>query len=64
VVAKAVARKQGSRRPEKDRAFEWLQRAYQQRDSGLNGILYDPLLTGLVGDPRFKALLKKLKLSE
>jgi TolB-like protein/tRNA A-37 threonylcarbamoyl transferase component Bud32 len=51
-------------RGENDRAFEWLQRAYQQRDSGLNGILYDPLLTGLVGDPRFKTLLKKLKLSE
>ena len=29
-------------RGEKDKAFEWLERAYQQRDSGLNGIAYDP----------------------
>jgi len=29
-----------------------LERAYQQRDSGLNGIAYDPLLAGLQSDPR------------
>jgi len=34
--------------------------AYQQRDSGLNGIAYDPLLAGLKGDPRYGALLQKL----
>jgi serine/threonine protein kinase/TolB-like protein/Tfp pilus assembly protein PilF len=51
-------------RGEKDRAFEWLGRAYQQRDSGLNGIAYDPLLAGLKSDPRYGALLKKLGLSD
>ncbi len=49
---------------EKDKAFEWLDRAYQQRDSGLNGIAYDPLLAGLHEDPRYGALLKKLNLSD
>jgi serine/threonine protein kinase/Tfp pilus assembly protein PilF len=51
-------------RGEKDKAFEWLERAYQQRDSGLNGIAYDPLFAGLHGDPRWNELLKKLGLSD
>jgi serine/threonine protein kinase/Tfp pilus assembly protein PilF len=51
-------------RGEKDKAFEWLERAYQQRDSGLNGIAYDPLFAGLKADPRFAALLKKLELTD
>jgi serine/threonine protein kinase/tetratricopeptide (TPR) repeat protein len=50
-------------RGEKDKAFEWLQRAYQQRDSGLNGIAWDPLLSSLNDDPRYGALLKQLGLS-
>jgi serine/threonine protein kinase/Tfp pilus assembly protein PilF len=48
---------------DKDKAFEWLGRAYEQRDSGLNGIAYDPLLAGLQNDPRYGALLKKLGLA-
>ena len=51
-------------RGEEDKAFEWLERAYQQRDSGLNGIAYDPLLAGLQSDPRYGALLKKLELAD
>jgi serine/threonine protein kinase len=51
-------------RGEKDKAFEWLERAYQQRDSGLNGIAWDPLLGSLKGDPRFGTLLTKLELSD
>jgi serine/threonine protein kinase/Flp pilus assembly protein TadD len=51
-------------RGEKDKAFEWLERAYQRRDSGLNGAAYDPLLAGLQGDPRYAALLKKLELAD
>ena len=51
-------------RGEQDKAFEWLERAYQQRDSGLNGIAYDPLLAGLQGNPRYGALLKKLELAD
>jgi serine/threonine protein kinase/TolB-like protein/Tfp pilus assembly protein PilF len=51
-------------RGEKDKAFEWLDRAYQQHDSGLNGIAYDPLFLGLHSDSRWNELLKKLKLSD
>jgi Tfp pilus assembly protein PilF len=51
-------------RAEKDKGFEWLERAYQQRDSGLAQITYDPLLTKLRDDPRYPALLKQLGLPE
>ena len=51
-------------RDEKDQAFEWLARAYEQRDGGLSFTKTDPLLKSLRDDPRFKALLRKLKLPE
>jgi serine/threonine protein kinase/Flp pilus assembly protein TadD len=50
-------------RGDKDKAFEWLARAYQQRDSGLNGIAWDPLLSNLKEDPRYGAVLQQLGLS-
>jgi TolB-like protein/Tfp pilus assembly protein PilF len=49
-------------RGEKDNAFEWLERAYQQRDGGLSEVKVDLLLDRLRGDPRFKAFLKKMNL--
>ena len=45
-----------------DEAFEWLDRAYAQRDGGLILSKVDPLLKNLHGDPRYAALLKKLNL--
>ena len=51
-------------RGETDLAFEWLERAYDQRDGGLREIKGDRLMRALVGDPRYKALLTKLKLPE
>ena len=51
-------------RGEKDPAFEWLERAYQQRDGGLSEVKVDPLLSSLRGDPRYRALLRKMKLPE
>jgi serine/threonine-protein kinase len=50
-------------RGEKDRAFEWLERAVKQRDGGLVNVKVDPLLRNLRGDPRYAALLKKMNLS-
>ena len=47
-------------RNQADKAFEWLDRAYAQRDSGLIGTKVDPLLKSLHNDPRYTALLKKL----
>jgi TolB-like protein/cytochrome c-type biogenesis protein CcmH/NrfG len=51
-------------RGEKDRAFEWLERAYKQRDGGLSEIRIAPMLRSLHADPRFNALLRKVKLPE
>jgi adenylate cyclase len=51
-------------RGESDQAIAWLDRAYQQRDPGLSGIKFDPLMKSLHGDPRWKAFLRKMKLPE
>ncbi|HEU5247961.1 MAG TPA: hypothetical protein VFU09_12805, partial [Candidatus Udaeobacter sp.] len=49
-------------RGEKDKAFEWLQIAFDDRDAGMLSLLVDPLLRGLRNDPRYKNLLAKLGL--
>jgi TolB-like protein/DNA-binding winged helix-turn-helix (wHTH) protein/Flp pilus assembly protein TadD len=49
-------------RGEPDNAFEWLERAYKQRDTGLPEIKTDPLFKSLRHDPRYTALLKRLRL--
>jgi len=49
-------------RNQPDKAFEWLGRAYAQRDGGLAITNVDPLLKSLHKDPRYAALLKKLNL--
>ncbi len=51
-------------RGEGDRAFEWLERAYAQRDSGMSQIKGDPHLKHLETDPRYAALLEKLRLPQ
>lgn len=45
-------------------AVSWLERAYRQQDGGLLSLTYDPMLVGISADPRFKALLRKLRLPE
>ncbi len=50
-------------RGERDKAFEWLDRSYEQRDPGLTEIKNNPLLKGLQDDSRYAAMLKKLNLS-
>jgi tetratricopeptide (TPR) repeat protein len=49
-------------RGEVDQAFQWLERAYVQRDGGLVEIKGDPLFRNLHNDPRWPAFLKKMKL--
>ncbi len=49
-------------RGEKDKAFEWLQISFDERDAGMLSLLVDPLLRGLHDDPRYKNLLAKLGL--
>jgi TolB-like protein/DNA-binding winged helix-turn-helix (wHTH) protein/Tfp pilus assembly protein PilF len=47
-------------RNQSDEAFEWLDRAYVQRDGGLIATKVDPLLKSLHKYSRYAALLKKL----
>ena len=48
--------------PERDKMFEWLERAYTERDSGLTQLLVTPFLLTYREDPRFAALCQKLKI--
>ncbi len=49
-------------RGEADKAMDWLERAYQQHDSGLPSLKTDGLLKGLRQDPRYLELLRKMQL--
>jgi TolB-like protein/DNA-binding winged helix-turn-helix (wHTH) protein len=49
-------------RGEPDKSFEWLERAYEQRDAGLTEISTDPLLKNLRHDKRYTEFLKKMRL--
>ncbi len=49
-------------RGETDNAFDWLEQAYDNRDSGLTNMLVDPLVANLHDDPRWTALLDKMGL--
>lgn len=56
-------------RGEREKAFEWLERAYRQRDGGLVAVLpwvspvkWNPVFRGLHDDPRYSALLRKMNL--
>jgi len=47
-----------------DQAFEWLERAYRQRDAGLASIRIDPLLHGLHADARWQPWLQRMRLAD
>jgi TolB-like protein/Tfp pilus assembly protein PilF len=49
-------------RGEPDKAFEWLERAYNQRDGGLASIKVNLWLRTIQKDPRYALFLKKLRL--
>jgi TolB-like protein/lipoprotein NlpI len=49
-------------RGEKEKAFEWLQIAMDNHDTGMLGLLVDPLLTSLRDDARYKNLVVKVGL--
>jgi tetratricopeptide (TPR) repeat protein len=45
---------------ERDRAFEWLERAIRSGDERDEWFTRDPMLTGIRGDPRFKQVLESI----
>jgi hypothetical protein len=51
-------------RGEQNKAFDWLDRAVLQRDPGIVNVKTDPMFAGLRGDPRYKAVLRKMNLPE
>jgi tetratricopeptide (TPR) repeat protein len=61
--ASAIARVYAFR-GEKDRAMQWLERAYAAKDEDLYLIKYDPLLRNLEGEARYRAFLGKMNLPE
>jgi TolB-like protein/tetratricopeptide (TPR) repeat protein len=53
-----------ARRGDADRAFEWLDRAYQEHDDALAGLKVSYGFRNLHADPRYKAILRKMALPE
>ena len=51
-------------RGEVNAAFEWLERAYAQRDAGVAWTKIDPLLRSLHADPRWDVFLGKIGLAD
>ena len=47
-------------RGEKEKAFQWLQIAFDNHDTGMLALLVDPLLRSLSDDPRYKNLLARM----
>jgi serine/threonine-protein kinase len=46
-----------------DRAFEWLDRAYEERRGWLVYLNVEPMLDGLRADPRFRRLVERMRLT-
>ena len=49
---------------DKDQAFDWLEKAYQERNSGMPMLTVDPLVDTLRGDQRFSDLVRRIGLAE
>jgi hypothetical protein len=45
-----------------DNAFAWLERAYNEHFATLPYMTVDPIFSGLRSDPRYAALVQRLKL--
>jgi eukaryotic-like serine/threonine-protein kinase len=48
---------------EVDLAFEWLERAYEERRGWLVYLNVEPMLDGLRADPRFRRLVERMRLA-
>jgi tetratricopeptide (TPR) repeat protein len=61
-VAPIVMARLHARLGEKDRAFDWLEKAYAERSPSLADLKVDPVLEGLRSDPRYEDLAKRIGL--
>jgi serine/threonine protein kinase len=48
---------------EKEKTFSWLEKAYEEHDSGLVSLAVEPIFDPIRSDPRFKDLLRRMKLA-
>jgi len=48
---------------EKEKAFSWLEKAYEERDSGLVTLAIEPMFASVRSDPRFLDLLRRMRLA-
>jgi len=48
---------------EKDQAFDWLEKAYEEREPYFNLFKVEPVFDSLRSDPRFLGLLKRIGLA-
>ncbi len=49
---------------EKEQAFAWLERAYQERDTGLVLLKVEPAFDNMRADPRFRNLMERVGLPQ
>jgi hypothetical protein len=47
-----------------EKALDWLEKCYEERDLFCCWLKVDPIYNGLRADPRFQALLKKVGLDK
>lgn len=52
-----------AQRAEIDAALTWLERAYQQHDDNMVGLKVDQRLSAMHGEPRYRALMKRMNFS-
>ena len=48
---------------EKEKAFGWLEKAYEEHDSGLVSLAVEPMFDAVRPDPRFRDILRRMKLA-
>jgi eukaryotic-like serine/threonine-protein kinase len=48
---------------EKQKAFEWLEKAYEEHDSGLVSVAVEPMFDSIRSDTKFKDIVRRMKLS-
>jgi TolB-like protein/Tfp pilus assembly protein PilF len=49
---------------DRDRGFQWLEKAYEERSNGIAYLAVEPLLEPWRGDPRYRDLLRRVDLPE
>ena len=47
---------------EKQKAFEWLEKAYEEHDSGLVSLAVEPMFQSIRSDAKFKEIVRRMKL--